>query len=202
MPFPKSGFSPPTIAKALDLPYRTVKRWTSPKTPNLGGTGIMNLQNPTGWNGRQRLGLFDIISLAIIAHLRKEGASFQKIRAAFDTLKRDYPGTLDAIVSGQITGDRRVSLLAVKNDRGFVREIQVLDADQKTLRSLKHGTATGILILDVFETAMDVRRQLEAVYVEEETAREESDGYTRRHLVGRPFDELWKESAKLEEIEV
>jgi len=202
MPYPNYGFSPPLVAKAFDLPYRTIKRWVSPKHPNVNGTGIVDVQHPTPKNGMQRLGLFDIVLIAVIVQLRKDGASFQKVRAAFDILKQDHPGTLDAIVSGQITGDRRVSLLAVKNDRGFVREIQVLDADQKTLRSLKTGAVEGILILDVFEVGMDVRRKLEAVYDEAETSRQGPDPNVRRHLIGRPFDEIWKESAKLEEIEV
>jgi len=185
------------VAEALGIAYPTLNRWIKPLNANIGGTGIVDLATRGPRHSRRRLSLFDVATLAVVTELRHSGVPLQKIRAAFDILRRDHPGIFDQIKAGQITGDRRVSLKAVRTSPGRW-ELEVLDGDQETLRNLKTGAVKGILVVDVFKATMDLREELEVLFNEKEEAR--LQGKRLEHRIGKPFEIVWKEAAEMESV--
>jgi len=199
MPHPKTGFSPKMVAEAVHKPYTSLHRWLSPLTSTVGGTGIIDLATRGPKHSRRRLSLFDVATVAVVVELRSMGVPLQKIRSAFDILRRDHPGTFDAIKEGTITGDRRVSLKAVRSRQGRW-DVEVFDADEKTLKSLRTGAVKGVLICDVFKATMDLREELETIFNEKEEER--LQGKRQEHRIGKKFETVWREAANMESVEV
>jgi len=197
MPHPKTGFSPMLVAEALGVAYPTLNRWIKPLNANIGGTGIVDLATRGPRYSRRRLSLFDLATVAVVTELRHSGVPLQAIRAAFDTLRRDHPGTFDAIKEGTITGDRRVSLKAMRTRRGRW-DVEVFDSDEKTLKSLRTGAVKGVLICDVFKATMDLREELETIFNEKEASR--LHGKRKEHRIGKEFSVVWKEAANMESV--
>ena len=77
----------------------------------------------------------------------------EKIRAAFDTLRRDHPGLFDRIKEGTITGDRRVSLKAARTRQGRW-DVEVFDVDEKTLKNLP-GISQLVVNLEKYEALVE-----------------------------------------------